>query len=153
LDSIRISNPKEWQALCQRVILAFNPNKECIPTAFELRRRIKQGMSATGNMRAFGFLRGGGPELIFRDAIEGKLFAQKILGWIKPWEKRPFIVKPAVKKWLAPGYRHLITSYEWSIVLTRQKLRELGVRLKPYSSLRIRKMEEQYLREIGWKLG
>lgn len=144
-------NRREFQQMSQRVIHAFNPKREFIPDAAELRRRIMKGMRETGKRRAWGFVRGGGPEIAVKRANEGERAFQILLGWIKPVKRRIRKVRPSVSKWLTRGYKHLIGEYEWSIIRVRHKLRETGLKLKPYSATRIRRLEEQFLEEIGWK--
>jgi hypothetical protein len=59
----------------------------------------------------------------------------------KPW---------AEVQWLILGYKFLINEAEQMIIAYRHELRKLGVKLKPYSSWRIRHGEELFLKEIGW---
>lgn len=125
-------NPLEFQQMCKRIVYAFVPEYEHIDTARELRNRIMQGMRAANNRRAFGFVKGGGPELLLEKATEGKRWAQTLLGWIKPLKPVLKVLAP-VDKWRIIGLRRRIYEHEWVIVYTRQKLRELGVKLvEPY---------------------
>ena len=83
--------------MCQRIIVAFNPDGDYIAGRRELERRMREAMRANGNYRAFGFIKGNGPWLIEQDAREGKEWAQKLLGWIKPDQKRVVATRPPVK--------------------------------------------------------
>jgi len=65
---------------------------------------------------------------------------------------RPEKPKPALRKWRITGYKELVSDYEMSIVLARHELRKMGARLvEPYPTWRIRWLEREYLKKIGWK--
>lgn len=149
MDAIAERNPIEFQRISQRVITRFNPKRELISTAQELRQRIEKGMRETGNRRASGFLIGRGPELAIEQAKKGVKSFQELLGWVKP-KVRKIKLKPPVSKWLVVGYKRVITEHERTIIYYRHKLRELGVKLRPYSAAHIRRLEKEYLKEIGW---
>ena len=141
-------NRKEFQKISRRVIHAFNPKREAIPNAAELEKRITKGMRETGNWRAWGFLKGGGHQLAVLRAKEGERAFQVLLGWVKPKVRR---IRPKrVKKWTAARAKWLIRRHERTIIRYRHELRKLGVKLKPYSARRIRRLEEEFLEDIGW---
>lgn len=151
MDETLRTSPREFQDISKRIIVAFYPKRERIPNAGELRKTITEGMRETGSYRSAGYLKGRGPELVFELAQEEKKWAQVLLGWIKPWQKPVLKVKPPVREWRIVGVRRLIREFEQKIIHYRHELRKLGLKLKPYSAKRIRRLEQEFLSDIGWK--
>lgn len=145
MDELLRTNPKEFQEISRRIITEVNPERESIPDARQLRAKIIQHVGKTKDRRPETFVEHGGPALVVKQAEKGKKWAQVLLGWIKPWEKVKVRLPRAIMRWEVRGYREKIYEYELLIARTRIKLRELGVKLRPYSSKRIRELEEKLL--------
>lgn len=142
----------QFQQASKRILSAINPRKDLIESPRALEKKIINHMEETGDRRLVGALRGRFSERVFLEASDDKKL-QILLGWVKPKKRRIVRAKPAVSKWLTVGYKRLIREHEQSIIYYRHKLRELGKKLKPYPVARIRRLEEEFLKEIGWHSG
>lgn len=97
--------------------------------------------------------------------IEYKKKRTRFQSWIPGGRKRRIIKREKPRpwrdvQWRILRYKELISEAEQMIVYYRHKIRELGKKLRPYSSgktvgpesaARIRRAEERFLEEIGWK--
>lgn len=146
MDEILRTSPKEFQKISKRVIHRFNPERDYIRNARDLEKRILKGMRETGNYRALGYVKGKGPQLAVQLAAAGEKVYQRLLGWIRPKVRK---IRPVVKRWYIVGYRWLIGEAEQEIIWYRQKLRELGVRLRPFTGARIRFAEKRYMKRVA----
>ena len=149
---------REFQGISQRVVRAVNPRYEKIPDALTLQRKIMEHQRVTKDGRLDTALEKGWPAKIIKIAKDGVNLGftegfvkriQVLLGWIKPWQpviktKPKLELRPATR-WEARGYREKMYEREMDIARIRVKLRELGLRLAPYSGARVRRLEMELM--------
>lgn len=156
MDELVRTNPREFQKLSARVLYIVNPNSDKILDTRELTRRIqKQAETSRSDKRILNYLKNG-PELLFELARSGEIWSQRLLGWVKPPERRVVQVTP-IEKWKILGLKKLIQRDEekigelWEeIFYARHELWLMNTRLRPLDTALLRRLEQEYLMKMGW---